>query len=124
MFTDTVVYSGGLGLTGGFADVGSLYDCLWGIHTDELSPSILDKYSTVRKEIWRDMIDPMSRANFNRLWDPKCKGDRDEFFKVCEKASADPEFGETVALSVMAVRHDFTQYFRSKGGDGDGGLGQ
>ncbi|KAF2679763.1 FAD/NAD(P)-binding domain-containing protein [Lentithecium fluviatile CBS 122367] len=107
---------GGLGLTGGFADVGSLYDCLTGIHTDELDESILDKYSEERIKIWREMIDPMSRANFHRLWDPECVKDRDEFFKMCEQATNDPVFGKSVAESVHAVRHDFTQYFKSKQG--------
>ncbi|PVH98225.1 FAD/NAD(P)-binding domain-containing protein [Periconia macrospinosa] len=113
---------GGLGLTGGFADVGSLYDCLHGIHIDELSPDILDKYSSVRKGIWRDMIDPMSRANFHRLWDPAAEKARDEFFKMCDKACEDPVWGKSMAQSVMAVRHDFEQYFKSKGGDGVGGF--
>lgn len=93
-----------------------------GIHQSELSPSILSKYSDVRKEIWRTIIDPMSRANFHRLWDPACEKDRDEFFKVCEKASEDPVWGKSTVESVMNVRHDFTQYFRSKGGDGEGGF--
>ncbi|CAI6331648.1 unnamed protein product [Periconia digitata] len=113
---------GGLGLTGGFADVGSLYDCFLGIHKSELDIDILSKYSDVRKALWRDMIDPMSRENFHRLWDPAAEKKRDEFFKVCERASADPVWGKSVAGSVMAVRHDFTQYFKSKGGDGIGGF--
>ncbi|KAH7397379.1 hypothetical protein BKA66DRAFT_241024 [Pyrenochaeta sp. MPI-SDFR-AT-0127] len=105
---------GGLGLTGGFADVGSLYDCFLGIHQDELDESILDKYSEIRIKIWREMIDPMSRANFHRLWDPAAKESRDEFFKICEKASDDPVFGKAVVESIHQIRHDFTQYFKSK----------
>jgi len=115
-----ITLSGGMGLTGGFADVGSLYDCFTGIHTDELDESILDKYSDERIKIWREMIDPMSRANFHRLWDPECVKDRDEFFKMCEHASDDPVFGRSVAESVHAVRHDFTQYFKSKQGATNG----
>lgn len=106
--------SGGLGLTGGFADVGSLYDCFMGIHQDELDESILDKYSEIRTKIWREMIDPMSRANFHRLWDPACEQEKEEFFKFCEKADKDPVWGKSVAEAVHAVRHDFTQYFKSK----------
>lgn len=85
-----------------------------GIHQDELDEDILDKYSEIRIKIWREMIDPMSRSNFHRLWDPKCIKERDEFFKMCEKASDDPVFGKSVAEAVHAVRHDFTQYFKSK----------
>jgi hypothetical protein len=115
-----IALSGGLGLTGGFADVGSLYDCFTGIHSDELDDSILDKYSEIRIKIWRDLIDPMSRANFHRLWDPEYLKDRDEFFKMCEKATNDPVWGKSVAESVHAVRHDFTQYFKSKQGATNG----
>ncbi|KAF2438086.1 FAD/NAD(P)-binding domain-containing protein [Karstenula rhodostoma CBS 690.94] len=105
---------GGLGLTGGFADVGSLYDCFMGIHQDELDESILDKYSEIRIKIWREMIDPMSRANFHRLWDPACEKEKEEFFKFCDRADKDPVWGKSVAEAVHAVRHDFTQYFKSK----------
>ena len=106
--------SGGLGLTGGFADVGSLYDCFVGIHEDELDEDILDKYSEVRIKIWREMIDPMSRANFHRLWDENYKQDREEFFAMAEKASKDPVWGKSVAESIHQVRHDFTQYYKHK----------
>jgi hypothetical protein len=105
---------GGLGLTGGFADVGSLYDCFTGIHQDELDDSILDKYSEIRIKIWREMIDPMSRENFHRLWDPAFEKKRDEFFKMCEKANNDPVWGKSIAEAIHAVRHDFTQYFKSR----------
>jgi len=103
-----------MGLTGGFADVGSLYDCFTGIHLDELDDSILDKYSEIRIKIWREMIDPMSRENFHRLWDPEHEEKRKEFFKMCERASDDPVWGKSVAETIHQVRHDFTQYFKSK----------
>ncbi|KAF2657743.1 FAD/NAD(P)-binding domain-containing protein [Lophiostoma macrostomum CBS 122681] len=105
---------GGLGLTGGFADVGSLYDCFAGIHEDQLDEDILDKYSEVRINLWRDMIDPMSRANFHRLWDDDYKEDRENFFKMCEKANDDPVWGKNVAEAIHAIRHDFTQYYKTK----------
>ncbi|CAN9087833.1 unnamed protein product [Alternaria alternata] len=105
---------GGMGLTGGFADVGSLYDCFTGIYLDELDESILDKYSEIRIKIWREMIDPMSRENFHRLWDPAHEEKRKEFFKMCEKASDDPVWGKSIAETIHQVRHDFTQYFKSK----------
>lgn len=111
---------GGLGLTGGFADVGSLYDCLVGIHEDELDEDILDKYSEIRIKIWREMIDPMSRANFHRLWDPEHKEAREEFFKMCENAANDPLFGNSLSEVAHAVRHDFTQYYKSKAAASNG----
>lgn len=103
-----------MGLTGGFADVGSLYDCFMGIHLDELDDSILDLYSEIRIKIWRDMIDPVSRENFHRLWDPTHEEKRKQFFAMCDKANDDPVWGKSVAESIHQVRHDFTQYFKSR----------
>jgi len=60
------------------------------------------------------MIDPMSRENFHRLWDPQHSQKRDEFFKMCEKANADPVWGKTVAESIHQIRCDFTQFFKSR----------
>ena len=48
-------------------------------------------------KLWREMIDPMSRANFHRLWDENAKGEREEFFRMCERASDDPVWGKAVA---------------------------
>jgi len=106
--------SGGMGLTGGFADVGSLYDCFTGIHLDELDEDILDLYSTIRIKIWREMIDPVSRENFHRLWDPAHEEKRKQFFQMCGKANDDLVWGKQLAENVHKVRHDFTQYFKSK----------
>lgn len=59
---------GGLGLTGGLADVGSLYDCLVGIHRARADDAILDTYCDVRRRIWRDTINPVSSANMEKLF--------------------------------------------------------
>jgi hypothetical protein len=60
------------------------------------------------------MIDPMSRSNFHRLWDDNCLKEREDFFAMCEHASSDPVWGQSVADSIHAIRHDFTQYFKNK----------
>src|SRR4051794_3275380 len=60
-------YSGGLGLTGGLADIDSLFDCLIGIHEGKVQDSILDKYDQVRREMWYKFIDPVSSDNLRRL---------------------------------------------------------
>lgn len=60
------------------------------------------------------MIDPMSRENFHRLWDPAYEEKRKEFWKMCEKVADDPVWGKSVAESIHNIRHDFTQYFKSK----------
>lgn len=53
--------------------------------------SILDKYSEVRIKKWKEMIDPMSRANFRRIWAEDAIPERDEFFAMCRKMENDEE---------------------------------
>lgn len=98
-------HSGGLGLTGGIADVGSLYDALMGIHKGLADESILDKYSEIRKKIWTGLIDPMSRGNFRRLndQDPDKARENDEFFKMCIRAENDIELQRKMALVTFSV---------------------
>jgi len=89
---------GGMGLTGGLADVGSLFDCLMAIQNGLTDDSILDKYSEVRIAKWKEMIDPMSRANFRRIWDKEMEEDRDQFFDFCRKLEKDDELTKKMAL--------------------------
>lgn len=92
--------SGGLGLTGGIADVGSLFDALMGIHLNLASENILDKYSEVRRKIWTDVINPMSRENFQRLVDQDADTARadDAFFRVCVEAERDEGLARELAM--------------------------
>lgn len=102
-FADFVI-SGGLGLTGGIADLGSLFDCLNGIHQGLADDDILDRYAEIRRKIYFDVIDPLSRENFRRLWaqDPDKAKDNDEFFKVLTKAEKDQELAKGLT-SVCAL---------------------
>ena len=59
-----------MGLTGGIADVGSLYDALMAMQKGRVTDEVLTEYSRVRSQRWRDVIDPMSRRNFGLIWDP------------------------------------------------------
>ncbi|OAA43335.1 Monooxygenase, FAD-binding protein [Beauveria brongniartii RCEF 3172] len=52
---------GALGLNGGIADVGSLRDCLVAIHEDKASETILCTCSEVRRDKWKNIIEPMSQ---------------------------------------------------------------
>lgn len=87
-------------MTGGIADVGCLFDSLMGIHKDQADESILDTYGEVRKRIWTEIIDPMSRENFRRLHDQDPNGARenDEFFQTLIKAESDPGLAQELAL--------------------------
>lgn len=92
--------SGGLGLTGGIVDVGNLFDALMGIHKDLADDSILDKYAEVRRRMWTDVIDPMSRENFRRLHDqdPDKARENDEFFQTLVRSEGDEALAKELAL--------------------------
>lgn len=126
-----------MGLTGGIADVGSLYDCLVGIHTGQADDSILDKYDEVRRKIWYDIIDPVSSANIRRLFyqDPDEALEKDPFLKMLKQAETDaeakaklqkvsdtPELPRRKALTVaktgfLSLTHDMTQYYTKQNSD-------
>ncbi|KAL1857733.1 hypothetical protein Plec18170_002957 [Paecilomyces lecythidis] len=79
---------GGLGLTGGLLDAGALGDALIAIINDGVPDSILDKYSEVRRDIFRQVIDPTSQANIRRLYenDPDSILETDPFLRVIHSA--------------------------------------
>lgn len=105
---------GGLGITGGFVDVGGLYDCLAGIYDGRADESILDLYSEKRIEKWRTVIDPISQDNFRRVSDPDpdTRFERDEFMQHCKKCESDPVAMKELLMGFMAVRYDFTQHYK------------
>ncbi|OQD75155.1 hypothetical protein PENDEC_c008G06852 [Penicillium decumbens] len=107
---------GGLGLTGGIVDVGNLFDALIGIHKGLADDSILDKYAEVRKRMWEEIIDPMSRENFRRLHgqNPDNARENDEFFQALVKSENDEELAKEVALGLNVLQHDMTQYYTKK----------
>ena len=59
--------SGGLGLTGGISDIGSLADCLLGMYDGRAGPQILDKYDQVRRAKYHSFTDPVSTSNLRRV---------------------------------------------------------
>lgn len=97
--TDTPL-SGGLGPTGGIADVGSLFDCLYGIHKGVADDSILEKYAEIRRKIYREIIDISSRENFRRLsgQDADTAGEKDPLFQLCKKAETDKNLAIELGL--------------------------
>ncbi|KUI67168.1 Para-nitrophenol 4-monooxygenase [Cytospora mali] len=89
---------GGMGLTGGLVDAGNLFDCLYGIATSQADDSILDKYSEIRIRKYKDIIDPVSRGNIQRLWDPTPETIKaDTFFQAVQLAEKDKEFADQMA---------------------------
>ncbi len=87
---------GGLGLTGGFADVTGLVECLEGIATGQADDSILDKYDKVRRSIFQTVIDPISTGNFLRIssLDTDAAIEKDPFISMCAAAKNDPKVKE------------------------------
>ncbi|KAI0183141.1 FAD binding domain-containing protein [Xylaria flabelliformis] len=104
---------GGMGITGGFVDVGGLYDCLAGIWDGKADESILDLYSEKRIEKWKTVINPVSSDNFRRVSDsdPDTLLERDPVLQACKKAENDPEAQRQMALAAFSVRYDFTQHY-------------
>ena len=89
---------GGLGLTGGFADVTGLTECFEGIATGQADDSILDKYDEVRRSIFKTVIDPISTANFIRVstLGTDAAIDKDPFVAMCRAAKTDPKVKEKI----------------------------
>ena len=104
---------GGLGITGGFVDVGGLFDCLVGIWDGKADDSILELYSEKRIEKYKTIIDPISTQNFQRVFDkePSTRFERDEFLQVCKKGEADDDITRALMNGFMEVRYDFTQHY-------------
>ncbi|OHE95379.1 FAD binding domain-containing protein [Colletotrichum orchidophilum] len=109
---------GGLGITGGFVDVGGLYDCLAGIWDGVANESILDLYSEKRRDKWRTIIDPISQENFRRVSDadPATRLERDGFMQMCVRAGKDPVFMRELMMGSFDVRYDFTQHYKKVNG--------
>ncbi|VUC37781.1 unnamed protein product [Clonostachys rosea] len=105
---------GGLGLVGGIADVGCLCDALDAMNKGLTDDSILDEYSRVRREKYQTIVDPMSTANFKRLWEkePDKAFAEDEFFKVLEKANKDEKLMNKLREASMALCHDMAQFYK------------
>ncbi|KAI0203686.1 FAD binding domain-containing protein [Astrocystis sublimbata] len=105
---------GGMGITGGFVDVGGLYDCLAGIWDGKADESILDLYSEKRIEKWKDVINPVSSGNFKRVSDsdPDTLLERDPVLQACKAAENDPEAQKKMALAGFALCYDFTQHYK------------
>lgn len=106
---------GGMGITGGFVDIGGLFDCLAGIYDGKADESILDLYSKIRKEKWETIIDPVSQENFRRVCDADAatRLERDEWMQLCKKVEGDPVAAKELFLGGMDLRYDFTQHYKA-----------
>lgn len=98
---------GGMGLTNGMVDVGGLADCLIGIHRGVATEDILDKYDSVRRGIFRDVVDGITTANLNRIMQDSSEAvEADPFLQACREAAQNPEKAAMLA-NVMRVSRYF-----------------
>lgn len=104
---------GGQGITGGFVDVGGLYECLAGIWDGKADDTILDIYSEKRIEKWKTIIDAVSQDNFRRVSDPDSSTilERDPLLIECKKTEHDKERQKEMMLQSLDLRYDFTQHY-------------
>lgn len=87
-----------MGLTGGFADVGGLFECFYGLFAGCIDDSILDKYDEIRREKYWKVINPVSSGNLERLWRSSPEEvETDEFFRSIKKAEKDRGFAKEMA---------------------------
>ncbi|KAK3988698.1 hypothetical protein QBC44DRAFT_397563 [Cladorrhinum sp. PSN332] len=112
---------GGMGLTGGIADVGGLYDCLLGIHTGQADDSILGKWDEVRRDIWHKVINPISTDNLKRLYQysgPDEAMEKDPFISTMnrieeklKRANGSHDKEEQDNPGLPPLRYDMTQHY-------------
>ena len=83
---------GGLGLTGGLVDAGGLADCLEGIATGQANEDVLKKYDEMRRQIYANVMDPISSSNFLRIssQEPEKTAQKDEFLALVRQANNNP----------------------------------
>ena len=100
--TRLLLHRGGLGLTTGVCDVGSLIDCLYGIDSGDASLEILAKYDEIRRHIFNQVVDVMSTTNFKRIMqDADEFKEKDQSYKMMMAARTDA----TVAIAFRNVRY-------------------
>ncbi|KEF60689.1 uncharacterized protein A1O9_02250 [Exophiala aquamarina CBS 119918] len=103
---------GGLGLTTGVSDVGSLIDCLYGIHDGKASLDILDKYDEIRRKIFNQVTDVTSTANFRRIMQSSENvAGSDPFFQLLAKVKEDPNVAAALLSHELSIGCDMTQFY-------------
>lgn len=79
--------------------MGSLADCLLGIYSGQADMDILDQYDQVRRNIYRDIIDPLSTTNMMRMsQDAETILERDGFLQSAAQAAQDPQMAAEMFL--------------------------
>ena len=86
-----------------------------GIHHNLVSSHdyILDKYSEVRRKIWTDVVNPISRENFQRLvaQEANTARENDGFFRVCVLAEGDEGVAGELAMVNFSLSLSLSFFF-------------
>ena len=109
---------GGMGLTGGIADIDGLFQCLEGIHRGVADDSILSTWSDKQRQNWHEIINPVSSGNIKRLFgqDPDKAIEEDEFLKMVKKAESDHKLSTEMQHGGNRLLHNYSQYFQQANG--------
>ncbi|KAH6708779.1 hypothetical protein BKA61DRAFT_696546 [Leptodontidium sp. MPI-SDFR-AT-0119] len=103
---------GGLGLTTGICDVGSLVDCLFGIGGGHASLDILDKYDQERRRIFNEVVDGLSTANFRRIMqDPDQFIEKDPSYKLMMASGGNATMSAAQQQVDQSLGCDLTRFY-------------
>lgn len=103
-------HRGGLGLTSGIADAGSLIDCFYGLLDGKAEIEILDKYDEIRREIYRTHTSPISTANLERVMkEVEGVASTDPF--ICNIAAHNQQFLRTLHDEGLKMSCDMTKFY-------------
>lgn len=99
---------GGLGLTGGIIDVECLFDSLRGIHYGKADKRILKVYSDVRISKYREIVNPVSTANLERMCrtDPAKAMETDEVLRKMKESESDMALSMEMQNFSYTLKHD------------------
>jgi hypothetical protein len=77
---------------------------------------LLQKYAEVRREVFLNVVNPMSQANMRRVCesDPETVGETDAFLKMIREADAD---GKQKIRGLAGLWVDMGQYINESGRD-------
>lgn len=94
-------------------DIGGLYDCLIGIYEGKADPSILDKYSEIRRQKYEELTNPISQDNIRRLFDqdPDKALENDSFLKMLKANEGNVEAQREFLRSPNGLKYDFTRHY-------------
>ena len=99
---------GAIGLNTGITDGAACADALIAIEKGLAAPSLLDDYSTARRDVFCQISNPRSQGNKRRMdsQDPDKAHEEDTMFVNIR----DPEKKKEMALSIMELATDMSKY--------------